>query len=65
MEFQFDDGYRATTQPNPPYGIRVRLFNPKGKLVKKQTFPLEEEEHWVAELIYSRYIFRNAKWKCA
>jgi len=55
MTFQYEDGCRVETQPNRPYGVRARLFNPDGKLVKQMTFEPNEEEHWAAEVIYVRH----------
>lgn len=52
MIWDYEDGYSVETQPNHPYGIRARLFDPQGKLVKQEQYSLDEEEHWVADLIY-------------
>jgi hypothetical protein len=52
MKFDYEDGFSVETQPNPPYGIRARLFDPNGKLVKQDQYPPDEEEHWIADLIY-------------
>lgn len=56
MEFTYEDGWRVETKVNKPYGIIARIFNSKGKMVAKRNYPLEEEEHWIAELMYVEFV---------
>lgn len=58
-----EDGYTVVTEPNPPYGIRGTLRNPKGKIMASRTFPMMEEEHWIAEIMYVRGMIESGKWK--
>jgi hypothetical protein len=66
MIFDFDDGYKVETKPNPPYGVRARLFDPNGKLVRQRVFKPGEaydEEHHMAETIYVQHKIEGGEWK--
>lgn len=63
-EFKYKDGWKIVTEEKPPYGIMAKVFNPKGKMVTRRTFPpgtCDDEEHHVAELMYVQHAF--ADWK--
>lgn len=58
MIFVYEDGCKVETQPNPPYGVRARLFDPKGKLIKQRAFKpgeVYDEEDQMAEIMYVCY----------
>lgn len=64
MRFEYEDGCCVETQVNRPYGVRARLFDPKGKLIKQMTFDPGEEEHWAAEVIYVRHwLMKDGTWQ--
>jgi len=55
--------YSVEVRPNHPYGIYTRLYDPDGRMVRTRAFPIDEEEHWVAEMTYVDYLMKRTKEK--